>query len=352
MRGVAALRGVDRALEMPARKPIAYKDAGVDIGEADRAVDLIKKQARTTFAKNVLTDIGSFGAGFQLTGWKNPVLVSSADGVGTKLKIAFLTGRHDTIGEDLVNHCVNDIAVQGAIPLFFLDYFAVGKLDADVAGSVAVGLARGCRANGCALIGGETAEMPGMYHEGEYDLAGFITGAVERKQLLTGVDIRPGDVLLALPSNGLHTNGYSLARKLLFEVAQEPVENVADELLRVHRSYLKPIRALMESGVLKGAAHITGGGITDNTPRMLPSGTAAEIDTKSWAVPPFFERLRAIGNVPEDDWRRTFNLGVGVILAVAKRNRAKAAVALEKLKEPFFEIGRVIESPRKRVVYR
>src|SRR5579884_1167882 len=229
---------------MASKKRISYSQAGVNIDEAERAVAKIKTLARPTFTRGVLTDIGTFGAGFDLSGWKRPVLISSADGVGTKLKIAFMTGRHDTIGEDLVNHCVNDIAVQGAVPLFFLDYFAVGKLDADVAGHVIAGVARGCRRNGCALIGGETAEMPGLYQAGEYDLAGFIVGAVERGAMLTGRDIRAGDVLLGLPSNGLHTNGYSLARKLLFEVARKKLTtDLADELLRVHRSYLKPIRA-------------------------------------------------------------------------------------------------------------
>src|SRR5437868_8660745 len=237
---------------MASKKQISYKQAGVNIDEADRAVAKIKQLARPTFTGNVLTDIGSFGAGFQLAGWKKPVLISSADGVGTKLKIAFLTGRHDTIGEDLVNHCDNAIAVQGAVPLFFLDYFAVGKLDAEVAGQVIAGVARGCRNNGCALIGGETAEMPGLYRPGEYDLAGFIVGAVERKAMLTGAHIRAGDVLLGLPSNGLHPNGYSLARKLLFEVAREKLTNqLSDELLRVHRSYLKPIRALIDARLLK-----------------------------------------------------------------------------------------------------
>src|SRR5262249_2816917 len=200
-------------------KPVRYRDAGVDIDEADRAVASIKKMARATFTRGVLADIGSFGAMYQLAGFKKPVLVSSADGVGTKLKVAFLTGKHDTVGEDLVNHCVNDIAVQGARPLFFLDYFAVGKLAAGVAASVVSGIARGCSRNGCALIGGETAEMPGMYGPGEYDLAGFIVGAAEKSELLTGKSIRAGDVLLALPSTGLHTNGYSLARKLFFDVA-------------------------------------------------------------------------------------------------------------------------------------
>src|SRR5438128_2131091 len=265
---------------------IRYRDAGVNIDEADRAVSAIKKMAQRTFSGNVLTQIGTFGACYALAGWKKPVLVSSVDGVGTKLKIAFLTGRHDTIGQDLVNHCVNDIAVQGATPLFFLDYFAVGKLDARVAAEVVSGIARGCRGNGCALIGGETAEMPGLYADGEYDLAGFIVGAVERKRMLTGSGVKAGDVVIGLPSTGLHTNGYSLARKLLFEVAGHTHDtqlaelggSIAEELLKIHRSYLKPILALHDAGVLKAAAHITGGGITENTPRILPKGLGVRIE--------------------------------------------------------------------------
>ncbi len=348
---------------MPTRKAILYKDAGVSIEEADRAVERIKKLARSTFHPNVLTAIGSFGAGFRLTGWKDPVLVSSADGVGTKLKIAFLTGRHGTVGEDLVNHCVNDIGVQGATPLFFLDYFAVGKLDAAVAGEVVSGLARGCAANGCALIGGETAEMPGFYAPGEYDLAGFIVGAVERRRLLTGASIRPGHVLVGLPSNGLHTNGYSLARKLLFEVAGYGVDTyvpdlgctVAGELLKVHRSYLNPVQSLHAKGLLSGAAHITGGGITDNTPRILPEGLAAEVDTASWPVPPVFRLMQRIGRIPDDDYRRTFNLGIGMILVVPAAKLARALRLLDRLGEEHYRIGRVTTLPRgvqSRVIYK
>ncbi len=338
--------------EMALKKRIGYKDAGVDIDEADRAVAFIKKHARGTFTPGVLTDIGSFGAGYLLAGWKNPVLISSADGVGTKLKVAFLTGIHNTIGEDLVNHCVNDIAVQGAVPLFFLDYFATGKLDAKVANQVIAGVARGCKANGCALIGGETAEMPGLYQGSEYDLAGFIVGAVERDQMLTGATIKAGDALLGLRSNGLHTNGYSLARKLLFEVAKiRPDDPLAAELMKVHRSYLKPIRALVKAGILKGAAHITGGGITDNTPRILPKGLAASVDLSAWTIPPIFEKLRAIGNIEASDYRRTFNLGVGMILVVAKRNLGKARLILGKARASSFELGRVIEQRGPRVEY-
>ena len=341
---------------MSTQQRIRYSDAGVNIDEADRAVSAIKKFARQTFTPGVLTEIGSFGASYQLNGFRKPVLVSSADGVGTKLKVAFATGRHDTVGEDLVNHCVNDIAVQGAIPLFFLDYFAVGKLHAGVAASVVSGIARGCKANGCALIGGETAEMPGMYDEGEYDLAGFIVGAAERKSLLNGKAVRAGDVLLAMPSTGLHTNGYSLARKLLFEVAgygpktmlPEVGSSVADALLAVHRSYLKPIRALMEAGLLHGAAHITGGGITDNTPRMMPNPLGASIDTASWTVPPLFEVLRRIGDIPIDDYRRTFNLGVGMIFAVGARGAVKAETVLKKIGERPWRIGSVVQVKRGR----
>ncbi|HLK19116.1 MAG TPA: phosphoribosylformylglycinamidine cyclo-ligase, partial [Bryobacteraceae bacterium] len=303
-----------------AKQPkITYKKAGVDIDEADRAVAAVRKMARRTFTPGVLTDIGSFGGGFLLKGYQQPVLVSSADGVGTKLKVAFLTGCHNTVGEDLVNHCVNDIAVQGAVPLFFLDYFSVGKLDAKVAAEVVSGISRGCLANGCALIGGETAEMPGLYARGEYDLAGFIVGAVERKRMITGSTIQAGDLLLGLPSTGLHTSGYSLARKVLFEVAGHGADtqlaemggSVAEELLKIHRSYLTPLRALHDAGFLKGAAHITGGGITDNTPRILPKGLGVRIKLGSWPVLPVFELLRKLGRIPEQDWRRTFNLGIG-----------------------------------------
>ncbi len=339
-------------------KRITYKRAGVDIDEADRAVASIRTMARRTFTSNVLTDIGSFGGGFRLKGYADPVLVSSADGVGTKIKLAFLTGVHSTIGEDLVNHCVNDIAVQGAEPLYFLDYFAVGKLDAKVAAQVVSGIARGCKVNGCALIGGETAEMPGLYAEGEYDLAGFITGVVERKRMLTGASIKAGDVLLGLPSTGLHTNGYSLARMLLFEVAghhagtqvAELGGSVAEELLKIHRSYLAPIRALHDAGLLKGAAHITGGGITENTPRILPKGLGVRIKTGSWPVLPIFDLLRKIGRIPENDWRRTFNLGIGMILVISPRHIQEAIRILGSLREQFYEIGEVVRG--RGVVYK
>ena len=310
---------------MPNNPVVRYRDAGVDIDEADRAVGAIRKLARATFTPGVLTDIGTFGASYGLAGWKNPVLVSSADGVGTKLKIAFLTGRHDTVGEDLVNHCVNDIAVQGATPLFFLDYFAVGKLDASVAAAVISGIARGCKRNVCALIGGETAEMPGLYAAGEYDLAGFIVGAAERRHLLTGRSIRAGDVLIGLPSTGLHTNGYSLARSIVFDRLKLGIDDripevgttVAEALLAPHRSYLPVVRPLLARHAIKGMAHITGGGITDNLPRVLPEGTDAVVRRGSWQVPPIFRWLQQAGSVPLDDMLRTFNMGVGLILVVA-----------------------------------
>lgn len=328
-----------------------YKDAGVNIDEADRAVSVIKRLAAKTLTPAVLTPIGSFGAGFSLKGWRDPVLVSSADGVGTKLKIAFATGRHDTVGEDLVNHCVNDIAVQGATPLFFLDYFAVAKLEAEVCCSVVAGIARGCKKNNCALIGGETAEMPGMYAPGEYDLAGFIVGAVERKRMLTGSEIVPGDLLIGLPSNGLHTNGYSLARKLLGATQLSPSH--ADELLKTHKSYLKPIQELHAAKLLKGAAHITGGGLTGNIPRILPRGCAVEIDPSSWPKQSIFDLLQKLGNIPQDDFRRTFNLGIGMVLIVAEEKIGFVSQILKRLREPCFQIGRVIRSKPKqpRVMY-
>lgn len=340
---------------------VRYQDAGVSIDEADRAVGYIKGLAKKTFSKSVLTGIGSFGGGFHLTGKKDPVLVSSIDGVGTKLKVAFLSGKHDTVGQCLVNHCVNDIIVQGAMPLFFLDYFGVGKLNAEVVRDVISGMSIACRQNECALIGGETAEMPGMYQNGEYDLAGCIVGVVERKQMLTGEGIKPGDILIGLPSTGLHTNGYSLARKLMFETAGYSVDSVveelgstvAEELLKIHRSYRKPIEALHSAGLLQGAAHITGGGITDNLPRVFPSGVGAEVDPKSWPELPVFSLLKRLGSMPDDDYRRTFNAGIGMILVVSARKAGEAEKILSLLKEPFYKIGQIIKRTRgAKVIYR
>jgi len=343
----------------PQPRAVRYQDAGVSIDEGDRAVGYIRGLAKRTFSKSVLTGIGSFGGGFHLRGWKDPVLVSSIDGVGTKLKVAFLSGKHDTVGQCLVNHCVNDIMVQGAVPLFFLDYFGVGKLNAETARDVISGMSKACQENGCALIGGETAEMPGIYHEGEYDVAGCIIGAVERKALLTGAKIAVGDVLIGLPSTGLHTNGYSLARKLLFEVAGYTVSTrvaelgctVGEELLKVHRSYRAPLQALHSKGLLKGAAHITGGGITDNLPRVFPKGVAAEVSLGSWPELPVFHLLKRLGNMPEDDYRRTFNTGVGMILVVSAKKTAEVTRILKRLKEPFYEIGQIVKRGRRGLVH-
>lgn len=302
-----------------------YKHSGVDIDAGNAAVRRIKELARATFTPGVLSEIGSFGGLFRLdvTRYRDPVLVASADGVGTKLKIAFLSGRHDTVGADLVNHCVNDILVQGARPLFFLDYLATGRLLPETAAAVVAGIARACRENGCALLGGETAEMPGFYAEGEYDLAGFIVGVVERERLIEGRAIRPGDALIGIPSAGLHTNGYSLARRIVFDTLKVTVDSfvpelgatVGEALLWTHRSYLPTIEPLLEGGQLLGLAHITGGGITDNLPRILPPGTSARIDRRAWTVPAVFTFLQRAGEVPVDDMYRTFNMGIGLIAA-------------------------------------
>ncbi len=314
-----------------------YKSSGVDIDAGHETVRRIKGLARATFTPGVLSEIGSFGGLFALgAAWREPVLVSSADGVGTKLKIAFMTGRHDTIGVDLVNHCVNDILVQGAVPLFFLDYLATGRLSPDVAEQIVKGLARACQDNGCALLGGETAEMPGFYAEGEYDVAGFIVGAVERDRLITGAQIASGDVLLGLPSSGLHTNGYSLARTIAFDKLGLTVdshvpdlgETVGEALLRPHRSYLQVLKPLLGRGLVKGMAHITGGGITDNLPRVLPAGTCARIDRRSWRTPALFRWLGESGSVPEMDLRRAFNMGIGLILVVGPGELAAVQASL------------------------
>ncbi|MGE0363907.1 MAG: phosphoribosylformylglycinamidine cyclo-ligase [Vicinamibacterales bacterium] len=329
-----------------------YKSAGVDIDAGNETVRRIKSIARSTFTPGVLSEIGSFGGLFTLAGggWTDPVLVSSADGVGTKLKVAFLAGIHDTIGQDLVNHCVNDILVQGAAPLFFLDYLATGRLSPDVAEQIVTGLAAACRENGCALLGGETAEMPGFYADGEYDVAGFIVGAVERARLVDGRGLVPGDVLLALPSTGLHTNGYSLARRIVFDRLGLRVdshvadlgETVGAALLRPHRSYLRAMQPLLAAGLVKGMAHITGGGITDNLPRILPEGTAAEVRRGAWTVPPLFRWLADAGAVPLDDQYRAFNMGIGLVVAVAAGQAARAAALLTEGGETPAEIGRIV----------
>jgi phosphoribosylformylglycinamidine cyclo-ligase len=313
-----------------------YKTSGVDIDAGNETVRRIRGLARSTFTPGVLSDIGSFGGLFRLGNGeaRDPVLVSSIDGVGTKLKVAFMADRHDTVGTDLVNHCVNDILVQGAAPLFFLDYFATGRLSPAIAEAVVGGMAVACRDNGCALLGGETAEMPDMYRDGEYDLAGCIVGVVDRAHIVDGRGIEPGDVLVGVPSSGLHTNGYSLARRIVFDRKRLRVDSyvpelgatVGDALLVPHRSYLSMVKPLLGDGGIKGIAHITGGGLTDNLPRVLPPGTAAVIDAASWDVPVLFRWLQTGGDVPADDMMRTFNMGIGLILVTA-RARAEQLVA-------------------------
>ena len=335
-----------------------YRASGVDIDAGDETVRRIKTLARATFTSGVLSEIGSFGGLFRLDGdaYLRPVLVSSADGVGTKLKVAFMTGRHDTIGADLVNHCVNDILVQGALPLFFLDYFATGRLSPDVAERVIIGVARGCRENGCALIGGETAEMPGFYADGEYDIAGFIVGVVEQSRLVDGRTIVPGDVMIGLPSAGLHTNGYSLARRVLFEtcglspdtVVPELKMSVADALLAPHRSYLRVTRPLLERGLVKGMAHITGGGITGNLPRILPEGCDALVDRGTWEVPELFKLLQRSGDIPEDEMFRAFNMGIGLIIVCANGDADRVRESLERTGESGATlIGHVLAGDRR-----
>jgi phosphoribosylformylglycinamidine cyclo-ligase len=299
----------------------------------------IRSLARGTFTPGVLSEIGSFGGLFHVgaANIDDPVLVASADGVGTKLRVAFMTGVHSTIGVDLVNHCVNDILVQGAQPLFFLDYLATGRLNPDVAVQIVDGLANACRANGCALLGGETAEMPGFYADGEYDVAGFIVGAVAKRDVIDGKSIQPGDVLLGVPSSGLHTNGYSLARRIAFEVAglrhdsHVPAlgRSIGEALLVPHRSYLSLVRPLLKAKLAKGMAHITGGGITDNLPRVLPPGTHAAVDRSAWTPSPIFTWLQQTGGVPADDMYRTFNMGIGLIVVCAAADQQRVIDLLE-----------------------
>jgi phosphoribosylformylglycinamidine cyclo-ligase len=369
--GAPAVHGAPPAHGAPAaakpgrtKIPATYAAAGVDITSGDRAKQRIKMLARKTFNKHVLSEIGGFGGLFalDLEKFPQPVLVSSTDGVGTKLKVAFELGIHHTVGADLVNHCVNDIAVQGATPLFFLDYLATGKLreqDSETVETVVRGLSEACRANGCALIGGETAQMPGFYADGEYELAGTIVGCVNRPDIITGEGIQIGDVLIGLPSNGLHTNGYSLARRLLFEVAHYGPDQYVNELkdktgaalMRTHRSYLSVIKKLTAGeGLVRGMAHITGGGITENLPRILPRGTGAVVDLASWTVPPLFEHLQRLGDVEQDEMLRTFNMGIGLIVAIPAEQVKKAKAILNRANERHHMIGRIVRGER-RVTY-
>jgi len=328
-----------------------YADAGVNIAAADEAKRRIAAMAGKTFRRGVLAPVGGFGALFQLDRkrWRNPVLVASADGVGTKLKVASAAGIHSTVGADILNHCVNDILTQGAEPLFFLDYIAMGKLDARVVEQVIEGMSRAAKKAGCALIGGETAEMPGLYQPGDYDLAGFIVGAVERAKVLDPRRVRAGDVLLALPSSGLHTNGYSLARKLVFGVAKlgpntyvpEIGNKIAAELLKPHRAYWPLVKNLLARGWISSMAHITGGGITGNLPRALPRNVHAIVELGSWPVLPIFRYLAKLGKIDRDELLRTFNLGVGMILVIPAKHVSRAEAELKRRREKFFVIGRI-----------
>lgn len=328
-------------------KAISYADAGVSIDKANLAVAKIRDMARSTFNERTLTEIGSFGGMFAgaFPEMAEPILVASADGVGTKLKVAFETGIHNTVGADLVNHCVNDILVQGARPLFFLDYFATGKLEPEVTASVVEGMARACRENGCVLLGGETAEMPSMYADGEYDLAGFIVGVVDKAKVIDGKTIVPGDVLLGLPSNGLQTNGYSLARKLFFEIGGYTVDShinelgrtVGEALLATHQSFLPQVGPLLDSGMIKGLAHITGGGFLENIPRILPEGVSVEINRGTWPEPPIFGLMQRLGNVSDGEMFRTFNMGIGMIVICSSNNVAAIKVHLGEC----YDIGHI-----------
>ncbi len=329
-----------------------YKDAGVDIEAGEKLVRRIKRDVRSTFTRNVLTDIGAFGAFYRadFRGIRRPVLVSSVDGVGTKLKIAFAMNKHDTVGRDLVNHCVNDILVCGASPLYFLDYFATGKLAPSIAAEVISGFVRGCKENGCSLVGGETAEMPGFYSEGEYDIAGTIVGVVDERRIVDGKNVKRGDVLIALPSTGLHTNGYSLARAVLLErfrldqYLNELQATLGETLLTVHRSYLKTVHPLLSTSRIHGMSHVTGGGIEGNTMRVIPKGLRLSIDWSAWERPAIFRIIQETGNVPEEDMRRTFNLGVGLILIVPPADADRVLKVLKRKRERAFVIGEVVRA--------
>ena len=343
-------------------KELTYRDAGVDLEAAGQAKAVIKKEVLKTFSSAVLGELGGFGGLFSadFPGVKKPVLVSSADGVGTKLKIAFMTGVHDTVGYDLVSHCVNDILVHGARPLFFLDYIGTGRMEKGVIGRIVKGLVRGCRESETALIGGETAEMPGFYRDGEYDLAGFIVGVVDHAKMIDGSQMKQGDILLGLPSLGLHTNGFSLARKIFFEIEKLAVDThvrelgrrVGEELLRPHRPYYRAIKELLslDEPPFNGLAHITGGGLTDNLPRILPARYNAVLQLDRWKVPPVFRFIQEKGRVAEEEMLRTFNMGIGFVLVVSPNRVQEVFRHLEKEGETCYEIGR-ITGGKGRVVY-
>ncbi|MEE9430424.1 MAG: phosphoribosylformylglycinamidine cyclo-ligase [Melioribacteraceae bacterium] len=327
-----------------------YKKSGVNLEAGNATVDKIKSVVKSTFNKNVLTGIGHFGALYELDlkGYTNPVLVSSVDGVGTKLKVAIDSGIHNTVGQDLVNHCVNDIAVCGAKPLYFMDYMAFGKLDPEVAASIVEGFAKACRENDIALIGGETAEMPGLYQEKDYDLSGTIIGIVEKENIIDGSNVKAGDILLGFRSNGLHTNGYSLARKVLFEKYKldEKLENlegtIAEELLKVHKSYFEIIQNLSSKNLVKSFSHITGGGIIGNTKRVVPDNYKINIDWPSWEIPNIFKVIQDAGNISDVEMRKVFNIGIGLIAIVDKKNLAEVKESISSLGEDVIEIGEIV----------
>jgi len=339
---------------------VTYRDAGVDIDLKSQALSNVKKMVSSTFTPHVLSGIGNFGTLFDLAGcgFESPVLVGSADGVGTKLKIAIMANRHDTVGVDLVNHCTNDILVQGATPLFFLDYIASGKFDPEAFQGIVKGLSDGCKENNMALVGGETAEMPGFYGEGDYDLVGFILGAVDRPKLVDGSKIRDKDLLIGIESSGLHTNGYSLVRKVLFDMEGLRLEDqpeklerpLVDELLAPHRSYLSAVRALGEVCELKGMAHITGGGMTDNIPRILPDGTAVKIRFNSWPVPPIFSLIIGLGGIASDEALKVFNMGIGFVVVIDSTMKEKAINVLKEVGYNSYLVGEVVKGD-KEVIY-
>ena len=337
---------------MSVTRGMTYKGSGVDIDAQDRALARIRGFLRETKTPETLSDLGSFGGLFKVpTGYAEPVLVASTDGVGTKLKVAFAAGVHDTVGRDLVNHCVNDIFVQGARPLFFLDYVATGRLVPEIVASVVEGIARGCREHGCALLGGETAEMPDFYAAGEYDVAGTIVGIVERSKIVDGRTIVARDVLLGLPSVGLHTNGYSLARRVLLERMSLAVTDalpglettVGAALLAEHRSYYAPLAKPVSEGLVKGLAHITGGGLTDNLPRILPAGTRARIERGAWPVLPIFELIQREGQVEEGEMYRVFNMGIGMVVVASRERAGEIEAHLDGIAEAHYRIGTIVK---------
>lgn len=335
---------------------ITYKSAGVDIDVGNKFVQRIKPLVRKTFRPEVINELGGFGGLFalKLKKYKNPVLVSSTDGVGTKLKIAFMAGKHDTVGIDLVAMCVNDVVVQGAEPLFLLDYLATGQLSLEVATQIIKGIVRGCLQAGCALIGGETAEMPSFYQKGEYDLAGFAVGIVEKKRIIDGTAIQEGDQIIGLASSGLHSNGYSLARKVLFEIMGLKIDShlpevsrtVAEELLVPTKIYVKPILDLLLKFHIHGLAHITGGGITDNLPRIIPRGLKAIIKREAWPIPPIFHLIKKAGHIDEKEMLRTFNNGIGMILVVPPLEVNGVMATIKKWKESAFHIGEIVRAKK------